>query len=157
MLLQTGINYSSLLINNISASCKFKCYIVGSIRRKLSHVDDIDILIYTKNKKSLDEFDIPEQFNIISRGPRKMMLTMCIRNKPVQFDIFYAYGDELPYALLHYTGSKLYNIRLRRLAKLNGYTLNQYGLIGSHKKFKTEEEIITFLGSKRINPSDRND
>lgn len=82
---------------------------------------------------------------------------------PVYADLFYVYNDELPYALMHYTGSKMYNIRIRAHVKKLGYLLNQYGLFDiktgerakGTEKIKTEKQLCEFIGITYKDPPDR--
>jgi DNA polymerase (family 10) len=67
------------------------------------------------------------------------------REKNIKIDIFYTTKDALPYALLHYTGSKNFNIRVRSHAKSLGYKLNQYGLFD----VKTGNQIIISKASEK--------
>ncbi len=137
-----------------------KLYIVGSIRREEPDIKDIDILIYTKefNPNLLRTLDLHKmKWKVKSVGERRLSAIV----EGVNCDIFYACCDELPYALLHHTGSASYNIRLRRLANLMGLKLNQYGLfyLNSNRKifqkFTTESQILRFLGSSKIDPRER--
>ena len=59
--------------------------------------------------------------------------------------------------LLHSTGSKYFNIYLRKKAISKSMKLNQYGLFKNKKKIKTltERSIFNILEEKYILPSRR--
>lgn len=61
--------------------------------------------------------------------------------------------------MLQWTGPKSYNIRLRKYVKDRGYLLNQHGIFKNGKKiaidFKTEKDIINFIGTTYYEPSKR--
>ena len=61
--------------------------------------------------------------------------------------------------LLYFTGSKSYNIRLRREAIKKGYKLSEYGLFdkrtGKMVAGRTEQEVCRKLGVKLPKPEDR--
>ena len=140
---------------------KTKIYIVGSIARDENYVKDIDLLVVTDkfDKNLLSSICFPKRcgiiiHKIIACGDRKCSLKLKFikSNLIVKVDYFYATIDEKPYALLHYIGNKLYNIRLRNKARTLGYLLNQYGIFDrkTNKKIKyninSESDIQRFLG-----------
>ena len=61
--------------------------------------------------------------------------------------------------LFYFTGSKNFNIQMRKIAIKKGYKLNEYGLFDkkSEKMIagKTEEEICKKLGVKWVRPEER--
>jgi len=60
-------------------------------------------------------------------------------------------------ALLYFTGSKNYNIKIRRIAIKQGYKLSEYGLYKNNKQIagKSEKEVCKKLGIKWIPPEQR--
>jgi DNA polymerase (family 10) len=62
---------------------------------------------------------------------------------------------------MHFTGSKVENIRLRKIAKEKGMTLSEYGLVesatgsGEVVASKTEQEIYAALGEQYKEPWQR--
>ena len=81
----------------------------------------------------------------------------------IQVDLMVIDKKSYPYALIYFTGSKLFNIMMRKKANSMGYTLNEYGIreIGKEEylfNFKKEAEIIKFFGLdlKYIDPQNRN-
>lgn len=143
-----------------------KITIVGSIRRKMPVNNDIDLLTTTK----LDELiidNITQIKKIITQGEKRKSIifeyTYIHKLKKVQIDLFYSDIQCWPFALLHHTGGKLQNIKMRKKANKLGYKLNQYGLFpidNNHpeldlKKFKTEKDIFKFLDKAYKSPSKR--
>jgi DNA polymerase (family 10) len=62
-------------------------------------------------------------------------------------------------ALLHFTGSKFFNIRLRSSAKSKGMKLSQHGLFdvatGEKYPIRSEEDIFRILEQSYLPPSHR--
>lgn len=82
----------------------------------------------------------------------------------IKADIFLTRPDEYIFALLFATGSGKFNVRMRKLAKIRGYLLNQRGL---YKKttdksgilqlvpIKNEREVFQLLNMRYLVPKDR--
>jgi hypothetical protein len=81
-----------------------------------------------------------------------------------RIDFLYSPPKEYPFALLYFTGSKIFNTLVRQTANDLGYTLNEHAL--SHlkdglkgepidKEFLTEESILNFLGIAYVKPENR--
>lgn len=143
-----------------------KLVIVGSFRRKKDKLKDIDFLTNTKlDKINLDK--IKNIKKIISGGEKKISLIYEYENIRIQLDLFYSDNKSWQFALLHYTGDKLQNIKLRTKAKKKGYKLNQYGIFDENdellkidekditKVLKNEKDIFEFLGKKYKTPKER--
>lgn len=141
-----------------------KIEMAGSLRRKTPLVADADILILTT---SLEWVRIKQVFstmaNIIKSGDSKIEAIVGESKiigqsgklelvEEFQVDLTRV-DDSWGTALLHYTGSKAYNIQCRAEALKQGYSLNQYGI--SDKKFDTEKEALNFLGLPFTEPQDR--
>lgn len=140
-------------------------YIAGSIRRKKQDgISDIDIVIIPENK------DITNMvYNIFSKIEKfgKQIINGIVeyKDRKVRVDLFITTKQELPYAMLQYTGSKFYNIRIRKYVRdQKGWLLNQHGLFYANdtskrvkgtNKIKTEKELIKFIGTTYYSPPDR--
>ena len=150
-----------------------KFEIVGSYRRGAKNSGDIDIIITNNenNKDALDkvlDFLIKDKIitEVLSRGKTKSLTLVQIKKDgPIRrVDFLYSSPEEYPFALLYFTGSKLFNTIVRQRAVTLGYTLNEHGLsyfkngvkgpLVDHK-FTTEKSILNFLGIKYQNPEDR--
>jgi DNA polymerase (family 10) len=130
--------------------------IVGSLRRKSPSVRDIDLLICTDRPITTIAFgtgvEVIEQY---ADGDCKKSYVISIKLRPtyvIKLDIFFAIPTNRPFALMHHTGNKNFNIKMRAHAKRIGLKLNQYGIFkgtkrayGS-KKIKTERDIFRFFG-----------
>lgn len=151
---------------SITRKLPFKSYIAGSVRREQERVNDLDILIITKNAENDYIKSVMESiFTKIERFGSKIINGICMYNgHKVLVDFFIIKKEELPYAMLQYTGPKTYNIRLRKYVKDQGMLLNQYGLFYANKpdirvrgtaSIKTEKELIKFIGTTYYQPWER--
>jgi NAD-dependent DNA ligase len=149
--------------------------IVGSYRRGLANSGDIDIIITNSNddKKAFNDFlDALIRSKIVthvlSRGAHKSLTIAKLPGMKHfrRVDFLYTSPKEYPFAVLYFTGSKVFNTLMRQRALDLGYTLNEHGLykMVSGKKgslvdhdFKNEESIFEFLGMKYKSPTERND
>jgi len=127
--------------------------VAGSIRRKKPLVRDIDILAVAKNsEKLIDAFaKLPVVKNVLAKGKTKVSVVL---KSGIQADLRVVDEKSFGAALLYFTGSKEYNIALRRIAMKKGWKLNEYGLFKGNKMIagKTEEEVIAKLGVKYLKP-----
>lgn len=132
---------------------------LGSLRRQVSTIGDIDIAVATnKPEEVLKHFlTFPHQ-KIIDRGPRgATMLLANGRQVDLRVQTPEAYGAMLQY----FTGSKNHNIQLRSLALEKGLSLNEYGIknvkTGKVKEYRTEEAFYEAVGLSYIPPELRED
>ena len=148
--------------------------IVGSYRRGNKTSGDIDIII-TNNKNNKEIFknviDILIEKKIIievlSLGKVKSLTICKLPNEtPRRVDFLYSPPDEYYFALLYFTGSKVFNTLQRQRALDLGYTLNEHGLHKINKgvkgdkvnqKFTSEKSIFDFLEMEYCPPEKRND
>lgn len=146
------------------------CIICGSYRRKLPYSNDIDLLISIKNEinnvnyleliiKKLKNENIIIESLTNDNIKTKYMGFLKINNNPVRkIDIRYVKYISFYTSLLYFTGSKNFNTNMRKLAKKQGYKLNEYGLFKNKKQIKvySEKDIFDTLNMQFVNPSDRN-
>lgn len=130
----------------------------GSLRRRKETVRDIDILV-TSNlpQKIMDHFvSVPLVEEIISKGPTKSSVRI---KDGVQVDCRVVEEKSYGAALLYFTGSKNFNIKLRQLAIKKGLKINEYGIFKNNKYAagKTEDELFKKLGLSFIEPELRED
>ena len=152
--------------------------LVGSYRRGNDTSGDIDVLITTDVKSSnimntyynnLVQKNVADPKDIIAKGPTKIMTVALIDKKYRHLDIFYHQKDSYPFALLFTTGSKEFNIKMRKHALEKGYSLNEQNLTHKmatgkkvsskeylqkiNKEFpETEKDIFDFLDYTYISP-----
>ena len=131
----------------------------GSLRRRKARVGDIDILaVSNKPEAVMDKFiGLDSVTEVLAKGHTKS--SVVIDEPKIQVDLRVV--DEKSYgaALVYFTGSKEFNIRLRQLAAREGYTINEYGAFLSNKKKdkkplagRTEESVFSLVGLDYIEP-----
>ena len=147
---------------------KAELTIAGSYRRKRPDSGDIDLLLKANSKKTYDKFidTLVEEGYLtcqLARGAKKYMGMGKISISPChrRIDIMYTKPEEYPFAILYFTGSGDFNVRMREDALKQGYTMNEYSIKHTDNKqkvdkvFLEEREIFDFLGYQYLNPEDR--
>lgn len=155
-----------------------KMEIVGSYRRGAENSGDIDVIITSTSPKvftSFIEILIKENIviHVLSRGPSKCLVMAKIPSSDTvrRVDFLYTSPNEFPFAILYFTGSKIFNTAMRHIALEKGFTMNEHGLYKKNnfvgekeekrekidKIFTTEEDIFHFLGLIYKSPQERTD
>ncbi len=142
----------------------------GSLRRRRETAKDIDIVVSSTDAAPIMAAFVALQqvLKITGQGPTKSSIIAemnYLREKIVlNADLRVVSEAEFPYAVLHFTGSKDHNVRLRQLANDRGLSLNEYALSWTDAanttpipQFKTEQEIYAHLGLDWIAPELRED
>lgn len=155
--------------------------LAGSYRRKTPDSGDIDALITTdvKNPRVMNTFynnlvkkGVIETTNVLAKGPTKIMAVASIDEYYRHLDIFYHPRETFPFAILFTTGSKEFNVKMRKFALDKRYSLNEQNLTKIsptgpkvtqteyltiiEKEFpETERDIFDFLGYPYISPEMR--
>ncbi|MBI4037728.1 DNA polymerase/3'-5' exonuclease PolX, partial [Candidatus Curtissbacteria bacterium] len=131
---------------------------LGSLRRMVATVGDIDLAVSSKEpKKIISHFiKFKDVKKVLEAGVRKAAI---ILGNGIQVDLMVEKPEAFGALLQHFTGSKNHNIRLREYALEKGYSVSDYGIKvkGKLKKFRTEEEFYKFLGMDWIVPEMRED
>jgi len=136
----------------------------GSYRRGEKTVGDLDILVEAAPadpsaaiaalaaKKLMAAF--PDT-TVLGSGETKFSFVIFPQN--LQVDVRFVGSDSWGAALLYFTGSKEFNVMMRKMAIEKGYLLNEYGLFenGEYIAGKTEEEVFKKLGMKWTEPTKR--
>lgn len=130
--------------------------IVGSYRRKSNAIADLDLLAFTEDAYWTEVgrlSEIPDCVLLVSGGEKSSFRY----NNPemTQIDVNNGSHGNKWTQLLHHTGSKDSNVRLRGIAKKLGYSLNQYALNGYSGEIKSEEDIFTALNIPYVAPENR--
>lgn len=131
---------------------------LGSLRRQSPTVGDIDIAAKSTEGKLIIEcfVNYPESFQTIIKGPKKASIR--IKND-VHVDIMVQPPQTFGSLLVHFTGSKMHNILLRRYALSKGLSISEYGIKNLKTKktytFETEPDFYNFLGLNYIEPKNR--
>ena len=137
-------------VKNISAA--------GSLRRYKETVRDVDILVVSeKPKKVMAVFTkLPAVGDVLAKGNTKSSVRT---RDDVQVDCRVVEQKSFGAALLYFTGSKNFNIKLRQIAIRKGLKLNEYGIFRKEKFIAgwTEEEMFRTLGMSYIEPELRED
>lgn len=139
--------------------------LAGSLRRRRETAKDIDIVLSSANAQPImDAFvALPEVLQITGHGPAKSSviaeMTLGTEKVVLNADLRIVTDDLFPYALLHFTGSKDHNVRLRQRAIERGLSLSEYGLTGEKGNVpcKTEADIYKALGLHYVPPEMRED
>jgi len=114
---------------------------LGSLRRMLSTIGDIDISVSTNNPKStIDHFvKYPKIKQVLSKGEETLVRVILFNGKQIDLRISKpeSYGSMLQY----FTGSKQHNINLRNYAIKKGLSLSEYGItLAQNAKRKTQND-----------------
>jgi DNA polymerase/3'-5' exonuclease PolX len=144
-----------------------KFCITGSYRRGKVDSGDIDILFTCKDKTKFVKFvDALYESNYLveelARGSTKYNGICKYGNNPCRrIDIMYTKPEEYPFAVLYFTGSKEFNVKMRADLLEKGMTLNEHSLKNTdtkkpvNHKFSTEEDIFEYIGMGYVHPCDR--
>lgn len=143
--------------------------IAGSLRRRKETIGDIDIVV---SSKKTDAESIIKSFTthksverITGEGETKASVVL---DSGINCDLRVVDDKEFPFALNYFTGSKEHNVRIRSLARENGWSLNEYGFKALEDEEKgrkskkivkcaTEEDIYKAVGLKYVPPELRED
>lgn len=135
-----------------------KISVAGSLRRKKATIRDVDILVSSKKpEKVIDKFvKLRDVKKVFGKGSTKASIVL---KSGIQVDLRVLPPESWGAGLYYFTGSKDYNIRIRKIAIKKGYKLSEYGLFdkksGKLVAGKTEKEITKKLGVKLLRPEDR--
>lgn len=135
---------------------------LGSLRRAVATVGDIDIAVASNSPRKVIEHFIayPYKERVIEKGDVSASIMV---SGGRQIDLMIQPPDAFGSLLQHFTGSKNHNVRLREFALKKGLSLSEYGirLIKEKNKplktYKTEEEFYAAIGLKYIEPELRED
>ncbi|MBL7036547.1 hypothetical protein ISR94_01690 [Candidatus Microgenomates bacterium] len=144
-------------------NCK-NVQVLGSLRRKVATIGDIDIAVATNNPvKTIEHFvNFPKLQKIIEKGDKTASILV---PGGVSVDLLVSSVDSFGSALQHFTGSKFHNIALREYANKLGYSLSEYGIkkkkskketsASTVNKFRDEKSFYNFLKLDYIEPEIR--
>jgi len=140
----------------------------GSLRRQKETVRDVDILMISDQPARVMEVftGLKPVKEVLAEGETKSSVRT---RDDVQIDCRVVRAKSFGAALLYFTGSKNFNIHLRKMAQAKGLKINEYGIFsaaggsasgGRKDKYiagETEEEIFKLLGLSYIEPEMRED
>lgn len=133
---------------------------LGSLRRKLATIGDIDFAISSKNpQEALNYFTkFTGTRNIVESGA--FSATINLKNG-VNVDILVQPPERYGSLLQHFTGSKHHNIHLRKLALEKGYSISEQGVkevkSGKLIEMKDEKGVYDLLKMQTPIPEIRED
>ncbi len=132
--------------------------IAGSLRRGCETIGDLDLLVSVPaaDRSAVVEHFLaaPSVLQPIEQGGTKAAVVVA---GGLRADLRLVERDEMPAALLHFTGSKEHNVQLRSRAKARGWTLNEYGLHDGETRFALDSESAIYgkLGLSFLPPETR--
>ena len=166
-------DYKAYFENAMPKVANAKMEIVGSYRRGAQSSGDIDVIITSSDPRVFTKFVdnlLKEKIilHILSRGPTKCLVVAKIPSSDAarRVDFLYTNPEEFPFAILYFTGSKIFNTVMRHVALEKGYTMNEHGIYKMEAKkkgekvnrtFSSEEDIFDFLGLEYKSPIERTD
>ncbi len=141
----------------------------GSFRRRRETIGDLDLLAETRDPAALIErfTTLAPVEHVVGAGPHKASVRLL---QGPQVDLMtFPPGDAGTY-LVHFTGSKEHNVRLRGIARDRGWSLSEKGFLrlgedgepaagaaAELRTFATEAEVYAFLGLAEVPPELRED
>lgn len=143
----------------------FKHEICGSWRRQRPDLKDLDVVVRLERTQFAEFKEALTYLGHYKYGATERLqieMSMCSSRStepiliPVDFRICYGDPNWIP-MMMHFTGSKDENVRLRRIAKSQGMKLNEYGLYRLAEPIccLTEQEIYARLGEEYKEPWER--
>ncbi|MFH0936985.1 MAG: DNA polymerase/3'-5' exonuclease PolX [Candidatus Daviesbacteria bacterium] len=133
---------------------------LGSLRRMVATVGDLDFAIASKNPRKVVDYIIkmPWVERVVEQGETKAIVVF---SSGLQLDFIVTNPDHFGALLQHFTGSKAHNIHLRTLAEKKGLSLSEYGVkevaSGKVHETETEEEFYELLNMQTPPPELRED
>ncbi len=130
---------------------------LGSLRRMMATIGDVDIAVATKNPKGvLDYFVKYPNRRVLEKGEATASILL---ESGAQIDLMVQSVESFGALLQHFTGSKNHNIHLRELALKKGMSLSEYGIKikGKLHEYSGEEDFYNALGMRWMPPELRED
>lgn len=133
---------------------------LGSLRRRVATIGDLDFAASTKNPEAtLEHFvNMPGVIEVQGKGENKAIVVL---HSGLHLDLLVGIPETYGALLQHFTGSKHHNVHLRNLAKDKGYSLSEYGVknlkTGELIHCKTEDDLYKMLGMQTPPPELRED
>ena len=168
------LNRAELLIDSLIESLSptpgvRKIEPAGSFRRKVESIGDLDLLAETDQPKVLLDrftgFGLVD--TVLNKGGHKAAVRLM---RGPQVDLMVMPPGEAGTYRIHFTGSKEHNVRLRAMARDQGWSLSEKGFLrigedgepltgaaAELRTFPTETDAYAFLGLPYIEPELRED
>ena len=130
-----------------------EAFTLGSLRRMVATIGDVDLGVSSKDAKSIIGHFVKfrEVDRILGQGPTTAAVVL---KNGIHVDLKVQPPEAFGALLQHYTGSKNHNIKLREYALKKGDSLSEYGIKskGKLKLFESEEKFYNSLGMDWIEP-----
>ena len=131
---------------------------LGSLRRRVSTIGDIDFAIATTKPEDVIPYFLSykEVAEVLNEGDVKASVLL---SNGTRVDLMTEEPSGFGSLLQHFTGSKAHNIALRKHALEIGKSLSEHGIKykGKIQKFADEESFYKFIGLEYIEPEIRED
>lgn len=156
---------AAILKRLLRTSGVIRAEVCGSLRRRRETTKDIDIVASSSHPEEVTAAfaQFPEVLQVVGQGPHKCSVVVQLPGDgkaiTLNADLLVVTDDQFPFAVLHFTGDKAHNIRLRQRAIERGWSLNETGLGSDSKQVsaKTEADIYKALDLTFIPPELRQD
>lgn len=150
------LNAISPILDSCSNVERYK--VCGSYRRGNEYVSDLDFIINVSDVEELKSLyeDISKLLEVQFLWSGDVNTSFKVDNFQIDFKV--VPRGVWASSILHYTGSKYENIRLRKIANSLGYSLSEYGISnGEHcvLGLNSEEAIYKFLMEDYKPPQNR--
>lgn len=134
--------------------------IAGSYRRGRPDSGDIDILVI--DRPGMDVLNTVVQCPIfryrLAQGPKKFLGVGVIDKLHRRIDVELVKPEQYPFAIVYFTGSGGFNVKIREYAARHGLRLNEKGLFGPQGEFypaQSEADVFRILGLQYLTPQQR--
>lgn len=131
---------------------------LGSLRRMVATVGDIDIAVASENPKGIIEHfkNFPQIKRILDAGDRKSSVLLF---NGIQVDLLVQPTHAFGALLQHFTGSKNHNVHLREIALKHQMSVSDYGITikGKLHEYENEYQFYRALNMDYIEPEMRED
>ncbi len=134
--------------------------VAGSLRRRRETVKDIDILVTSVEPARVVAtlVTLPSVLEVLAQGDTRASVR---HQDGLQIDLRVVEPQAFGAALQYFTGSKGHNVRLRELARRQGFSISEYGVFdertGARVAGATEEEVYAAVGLAWVPPELRED
>lgn len=133
---------------------------LGSLRRMVATIGDLDFSISSKNPQDVVDHIIkmPGVVKVVEKGHTQATIVLF---SGLHIDFLISQPESYGALLQHFTGSKSHNIHLRKLAERLGFSLSEYGIknVKTHQIIpcQTEDQLYKYLKMQTPPPELRED
>ena len=133
---------------------------LGSLRRQVVTIGDLDFAAVSKNpKETIEHFlKMPGIIEVQGKGENKAIVVL---HSGLHVDLLVGKPETYGALLQHFTGSKHHNVHLRALAQEKGLSLSEHGVkkveTGEIIPAKTEDDLYKMLDMQTPPPEIRED